>query len=158
MENSEEPAGRMPTALASTARGFRRFLGVQPLLFVVLWLGLLLAGRSAMFRDPGTFWHVVDGEHMLATGRVPRSDDFSFTFAGRPWLADQWLAECGMAAVHRLAGWDGLLLLTATVLAGIYTWIAGRLLRAGLHILPAGLLLALLLLASRRSSTFARWC
>ena len=61
-------------------------------------------------------------------------------------MADQWLAECGMAAVHRLAGWDGLLLLTAALLAAIYAWIAARLLHSGLHWLPTGLLLALILL------------
>ena len=74
------------------------------LIFVALWLLLLLAGRSAMLHDPGSFWHVVAGQRMLATGQVLREDPFSFTFAGRPWVADQWLAECGMAAVHRLAG------------------------------------------------------
>ncbi len=101
-----------------------------------------------MLRDPGSFWHVAAGERMLATGQVLREDPFSFTVAGRPWVDDQWLAECGMAAVHRWAGWDGLLLVTATLLAGIYTWIAGRLLRAGLHILPTGLLLAVVVLAA----------
>jgi hypothetical protein len=115
-------------------------------LFVAVWLFLLFAGRSAMLRDPGSFWHVVAGQKMLSTGHVIRHDPFSFTFAGHPWVADQWLAECGMAAMHRLAGWDGLLLLAATILAAIYTWIALRLLRSGWHWLPAGLLLALILL------------
>ena len=75
-----------------------------------------------------------------------RDDPFSFTFAGEPWVADQWLAECGMAAVHRLAGWDGLLLLTATLLAASTPGFAARLLRGGLHLLPAGLLLAVAML------------
>jgi hypothetical protein len=115
-------------------------------LFLVLWLGLLLAGRSAMLRDPGSFWHVAAGEKMLSVSHVLRDDPFSFTFAGHAWVADQWLAECGMAIVHRLAGWDGLLLLTAALLAGIYTYIASRLFRAGLHVLPSGVLLAFVLL------------
>ncbi|MBU4273396.1 MAG: hypothetical protein KKA28_16175 [Planctomycetes bacterium] len=106
----------------------------------------MLAGRGAMFRDPGTFWHVAAGEKMLAAGEVVRQDPFSFTRAAQPWVADQWLAECGMAAVHRLAGWDGLLLLTAALLAGFYAWIAVRLLRGGLHVLPACLLPALAML------------
>ncbi len=99
-----------------------------------------------MLRDPGSFWHVAAGEKMLSTGHVLRDDPFSFTFAGHPWVADQWLAECGMAAMHRLAGWDGLLLLAATLLAATYTWIAARLLRSGWHWLPTGLLLAIILL------------
>ncbi len=114
--------------------------------FLAIWLLLLLAGRGAMFRDPGTFWHVAAGDKMLAAGEVVRQDPFSFTRAAQPWIADQWLAECGMAAVHRLAGWDGLLLLTAALLAGFYAWIATRLLRGGLHPLPTCLLLALAML------------
>ncbi len=150
MENSgKEPADTRSSSVDGSAPvGLQRFFGGRSVLFFVLWLGILLAGRSSMLRDPGSFWHVVAGDRMLATGHVLHNDVFSFTFAGRPWIADQWLAECGMAAVHHLAGWDGLLLLTATLLAGIYASIAGRLLRAGLHILPAGLLLAVVLLAS----------
>jgi hypothetical protein len=116
------------------------------LIFFVVWLGLLLAGRSAMLRDPGSFWHVVAGQKMLAEGHVLRADPFSFTCGGQPWVADQWLAECGMAAIHAGAGWDGLLLLTAALLAAVYAWIAARLSGSGLHWLPAGLLLALILL------------
>ena len=84
---------------------------------------------------------------MRASGQVIREDPFSFTRAGYPWVADQWLAECGMSIVHDLAGWDGLLLVTATLLAGVYAWIGARLLRGGLHLLPAILLLALAMLA-----------
>ena len=116
-------------------------------LFLAIWLSLLLVGRSAMLRDPGSFWHVATGQKILASGSVPRVDPFSFTRADQPWVADQWLAECGMAAVHRVAGWDGLLLIAATILAATYAWLAARLLRGGLHWLPTALLLALALLA-----------
>ncbi len=127
-------------------RRLLRAIGGSAALFLAIWLSLLLFGRSAMLRDPGTFWHVAAGERMLASKQVIRHDPFSFTFANRPWVADQWLAECGMAAVHRVLGWDGLLLLTASLLAAVYAWIAGRLLRSGLHWLPTLLMLAVVLL------------
>jgi hypothetical protein len=123
------------------------FIPPSSFFFLAIWLILLLTGRSDMFRDPGTFWHVAAGEKMLATGRVIREDPFSFTRAGQPWVADQWLAECGMAVVHQVAGWDGLLLVTATLLAAIYAWMAARLLRAGLHWLPTVLLIAVAMMA-----------
>jgi hypothetical protein len=53
-----------------------------------------------------------------------------------------------LAGVYRLAGLDGLLLATATVLAGLYTWMAHRLLRAGVHPLLAVFLVACAILAS----------
>ncbi len=114
--------------------------------FFIVFLSLLFFGRETMFRDPGTFWHVAAGERMFSTGGVVRQDPFSFTRAGRPWVADQWPAECTMALIARLAGWDGLLLLTAAVLAGLYAWLAARLLRGGLHCLPTCLLLALVIM------------
>ncbi len=116
-------------------------------LFFALWLMFMIAGRSAMFRDPGTFWHVVVGENILSSRQLPREDTFSFTRSGQPWIADQWLAEIAMAAVHRAAGWEGLLTIAAAVLAGVYAFIAARLLRAGVHWLLTGAILALVLLA-----------
>jgi hypothetical protein len=127
-------------------RGGKSWFSAWSLLFLVLWPILLVGGRSALLCDPGTFWHVAAGEKMLATGQVIRADTFSFTRAGKPWVADQWLAECGMALVHRAAGWDGLLLVTVTLLAAVYAWIGARLIRGGLHFLPAGLLLAMTML------------
>ena len=116
-------------------------------LFLVIWLVLLVGGRSSMLRDPGTFWHLVVGDRILASGHMIHEDPFSFTRIGHPWVADQWLAECGMAIVHGWAGWDGLLLVSATLLAAIYAWIGSRLLRGGLHWMPTVLLLALAMLA-----------
>jgi hypothetical protein len=117
-------------------------------LFLALWLILMLAGRSSMFRDPGTFWHVVVGENILSTHQVPHEDLYSFTFFGQSWISDYWLAEIAMATLHRMAGWDGLLTVTAAILAGVYAVIGARLSRAGIHWLLAGAILALMFLAS----------
>ena len=126
---------------------WRRLLSAETGIFLGLWLGLMLFGRSTLLRDPGTFWHVEVGREILDSGSVLRSDPFSFTRGARPWTAHQWLAECGMAAVHGLSGFDGLLLATATLLAAVYTWLASRMLRAGFHPLPVGVVLAAVLLA-----------
>src|SRR5688572_5224122 len=109
------------------------WLSAEAVIFAAVWLVLLAAGQERLFRDPGTFWHTAVGEQMLSTGRLVREDSFTFTFGGRPWLAHQWLGECLMAAAYRLGGWDTLLLATATLLAGLFAWIAHRWLRAGHH-------------------------
>ncbi len=144
-----EPAvsGNPPSFYFPRVVGGRSWFSMGALFFLAIWLILLVGGRSAMLRDPGTFWHVAVGNKILASGQIIRDDPFSFTRGGCAWVADQWLAECGMAIVHRLAGWDGLLLVAATLLAGIYAWIGARLLRGGLHLLPTILLLALAMLA-----------
>lgn len=116
--------------------------------FLGIWLFFMVGGRSRLFRDPGTFWHTVVGRRILETGCFFDTDPFSYTFAGKPWIPHQWLGECLMAVLDRIGGLDMLLLATASVLAGLYTWAAHRLLKSGLHWLPAVLLTMLTVAAS----------
>src|SRR5262249_52114282 len=39
------------------------------------------------------------------------------TFAGRPWVAHEWLSEVLMALAYRVGGWSGLMLLFALAIA-----------------------------------------
>jgi hypothetical protein len=126
----------------------RRWLTAGGVFFIALWLVLLVAGREKLFRDPGTFWHLVLGERLLTTGQFTTHDDFTFTFAGQPWLSLQWLGEAAMALAYRAGGWDGLLLLVATTLAATYAFLVGRLIRAGLHWLPATVIVVVVIAAS----------
>lgn len=128
--------------------GLKQFWGIQTGFFLALWFWLLIAGEKKFFRDPGTFWHVVVGEQILNTGQFSHTDQFSFTAAGKPWIARQWLGECTMALLHRMSGFDGLLLGTVTLLVGFYTWLAHRFLRSGT---PGWLAVLLTVLALRIS-------
>lgn len=100
--------------------------------FAIVWIALLALGPSHLLRDPGTFWHTVVGEKILSTGRIVDADPFSFTRNGDEWLAQQWLGECAMALVHRIAGLDGIVLLAATIIAAIVAAIFGRFTRSGM--------------------------
>src|SRR6478736_4853269 len=68
-----------------------------------LVLGLLLficlANGSGLplLADPDSHWHIAVGNWMLAHGAVPTVDPFSFTFAGQPWIAKEWLSQLLMA-------------------------------------------------------------
>jgi hypothetical protein len=117
-----------------------RGIGPGAVAFLALWLLLLVGGRSSFFGDPGTFWHVATGEHILAEGFIA-TDPYTFTFAGAWWIPAQWLAEVAMALAHHLGGFDALLLGAVTILAAVYAWLAVRLFRTGLHpILVAGVI------------------
>jgi hypothetical protein len=132
----------------SAVGGLQRFTRVQTVVFLGLWLWFLVDGRSRFFTDPGTFWHPAVGRHILTTGQFPHADPFSFTRAGRPWIASQWLGECGLALLQGLGGLDGILLGMVTMLAGFYTWVAHRLIRAGAPWWFAVLLVALAIKSS----------
>ena len=107
-------------------------IGPGAIAFVAIWLILLAGGRSNFLRDPGTFWHVATGERILADGFL-RADPYTFTFAGTWWVPYQWLGEVAMAFVHRVGGFDALLLGAVTIIAAVFAWLFARLLRTGLH-------------------------
>lgn len=74
----------------------------------VVALPVILATSGKIFKDGDTSWHVATGRWILAHGRVPTSDPFSFTMPGHPWVAHEWGADIIFAAAFRLAGFAGL--------------------------------------------------
>ena len=110
----------------------KRYLGPVTCIFLGVWLVLMIGGRSRFFQDPGTFWHVAVGNRIIDSGFFD-TDPYTFTFAGKAWIPHQWLGECTMAVLHKIGGFDTLLLATATLLSGVYTGLGVRLLRCGLH-------------------------
>jgi hypothetical protein len=127
---------------------WRAFFKPGTILFLALWLVLLVGGQSRFFRDPGTFWHTVVGQQILTSRGFFDTDEFTFTFAGKTWIAHNWLGECTMAIVHGIDGFDSLLLATATLLASVFTWLGVRLMRCGLHPSLAMVVVALAVAAS----------
>lgn len=46
--------------------------------------------------DPDLGWHLRVGEEIFKTRTVPRTDHFSFTMAGTPWVDHEWLINAGL--------------------------------------------------------------
>jgi hypothetical protein len=62
--------------------------------------------------DPDVWWHLATGRLIAAEHAIPHVDPFSFTLAGAPWRAVDWLAELAMYGAWSLAGAAGLGALT----------------------------------------------
>src|SRR3954452_22521124 len=127
------------------AKGFWR---AETGFFLGIWFFFMVAGRSRLFRDPGTFWHTVVGRRIISTGYFFDTDPYTFTFAGKPWIPHQWLGEGTMAVLNHVGGFDTLLLATATLLAAVFTGLGIRLLRCGLHPSVVAVLMACAIAAS----------
>ncbi|RPJ23310.1 MAG: hypothetical protein EHM35_17400, partial [Planctomycetaceae bacterium] len=63
-------------------------------------LFLRMDGAQRMLGDGDTGWHIRTGEWILQNGRVPDKDLFSFTKAGEPWYAWEWLWDVVFAWLH----------------------------------------------------------
>jgi hypothetical protein len=137
-----------PATLPARRSALLAFWRPETGIFLGLCLFLMVSGRSNLFRDPGTFWHTRVGERMISSGQLIWTDPFTFTWSGEHWIGHQWLGECLMALIHSIDGLDSLLLATATLLAGLYTWVAYRFMRTGLHWSLSILLVALVIVAS----------
>ncbi len=116
-----------------------------------VFLGVLLAvaaGVVAMshLADPDTWWHTKVGQWILATGRFPTHDIYSYTVHGHPWIAYEWLGEVLMGLAGR-AGVGGLMWLLCGISAAlltlmyIYAYVYTRSVKAG--VTAAALLLPL---------------
>jgi hypothetical protein len=82
-----------------------------------------------VLNDGDTFLHIAAGRLMLSDHAILFADPFSYTAAGAPWDAHEWLAEILMALCYAAGGWSGLLLLfacAASFSAGALTWHLGR--------------------------------
>jgi len=96
------------------------FVAAGVTLFYCLFL---FQGYRALFRDSDAGWHIRNGEAVLASGRVPRTDPYSFTRAGQTWYAWEWAADVVVGAIHRAAGLGGVALFyAAAIAAGVWMW------------------------------------
>jgi hypothetical protein len=83
----------------------------------------LFQGYQKLFRDSDAGWHIRTGEAILATGTLPRTDPYSFTRAGQPWVAWEWLADAAVGSIHREFGLKGVALFyAAAIAAGVWLW------------------------------------
>lgn len=107
-----------PQDYIADRRGAAAGLGLSLPLWVCLIAFLAtLATAHNILTDQDPFWHVAVGNWIIAHRAVPHRDVFSFSMAGAPWVAHEWLAEVVLAAIYDFAGWAGLVILAALVLA-----------------------------------------
>lgn len=106
LEPSAAVKARHPQA---TLAWWRRWL--LPSLFDVLLISIPIwffslteGGLAVVLADGDTGWHIRTGQWILDHGRLIYHDLFSFTKAGEPWFAWEWLAGVWLALLHRADG------------------------------------------------------
>ena len=99
------------------------FPSIKDILFLGFLLSPLLIEVSTVLYDSDTGWHIRNGEHILLTRSLPRSDYFSYTEYGKPWYAWEWLSDVILAVVHQYTGLNGVVLWANLTFAFTFTFL-----------------------------------
>ncbi|HLW84196.1 MAG TPA: hypothetical protein VKR60_03215 [Candidatus Sulfotelmatobacter sp.] len=93
-----------------------RWLTTKRVFVAVVFLGIFAMAAHSV-GDPDVWWHLKTGELIAQTKSVPRTDSFSFTRAGYPWIAHEWLTELFIYGIYRVGGLGGLLVVFALIVS-----------------------------------------
>ena len=129
-----------------TPPGWFRFLApsTTDLIFIILLVAMTggaLAPR--LLGDASIGWHIRNGEDMLRTHAITRTDSFSVTMNGQTWYAWEWLYDLVIAGAHHWLGLNGVVFFTAVIIALTFALTLRLSLQRGADLPTAGLLVAL---------------
>jgi hypothetical protein len=139
------------SSTTSSASGWQRYVmpSVADLIFLALLLTLLFTPLSRrLLGDAGIGWHIRTGQLILATHAIPRADPFSSTMGGKPWFAWEWLYDVAVGWLESHAGLNGVVWLTAVVIASVFAAAFRLLIRRGTDLIAALVLILLAISAS----------
>ncbi len=121
---------------------------VRDLVFISVFYLVIQVG-SMLFADGDPGRHIISGRFMLENRTIITTDIFSYTISGQPQTPYVWLSEILFGLADMLMGLNGVVLLTAVVLATTFTIIYNDI----LHKAPTPLIAAgFALLAALASS------
>ena len=94
-------------------------LTVRQLVPIILFVAIL-AMATRQPADTDTWWHLKSGQLMWQQGRVLRTDPFSHTVAGAPWIDHGWLVQVALWPLWQAAELPGLSLLLAAAVTVVF--------------------------------------
>ena len=121
----------------------------------VLWMLAFTPISSGLLRDPDTGWHIRNGELIMASHAIARTDPFSYTKQGEPWYAWEWMYDVVIAAIHQAAGLNGVVLFTAALIGSTFAFLFRLVLRRSGNLVVAASL-TLLAIATAQVHMLAR--
>jgi len=90
----------------------QRYISKLP--YFLCYLAAFALGMKQL-REPDVWWQLLSGRWMLEHGQITRTDVFSYTMAGHPWINVKWLYEIFIALFEKACGPDGVILIQSLV-------------------------------------------
>jgi hypothetical protein len=129
---------------------------VTDTIFILLLLAMTCGALAPrLLGDADIGWHIRNGELMLRTHSITRADPFSSSMQGKPWYSWEWLYDGGIAAAHEWAGLNGVVFITAIIIAFTFALLFRLSLARGANVI-ATLIFLVLTFAAAAIHLFAR--
>jgi len=80
-------------------------------LALVILFALTILAASIEIKDLDIWLHLASGRYILENFTIPKTDIFSATVYGKPWINHEWLFQVCLYTVYALNGVDGLITL-----------------------------------------------
>jgi hypothetical protein len=98
------------------------WLSLERLLLLVTFIAVFtMAVRVPA--DTDTWWHLLSGRYIIENQTIPRTDPFSYTRLGEPWIDHGWLAQILLYGTYALGGWAGLSLGVAVLVTLAFVFV-----------------------------------
>jgi hypothetical protein len=110
----------LPASSSAFTKSWLRFAfpSLPDLIFVALLVCFALGPLSQKLLSDGDIgWHIRNGQQILISHSLPRTDSFSSTMSGRPWFAWEWLYDAGIGAIYNIVGLNGVVAASALIIA-----------------------------------------
>lgn len=88
--------------------------------FICIFLACLLLGQRMLNVDSDLGRHLALGRYMIDSGTIPNRDVLSINLTGQPRPAYEWLSQIAFELAERFVGLDGVVLLTAGIIAAAF--------------------------------------
>src|SRR5579863_912836 len=138
---SRKRSSKRIDALLATRWGRLLVPSLSDFLFVALIAWLFMSsgahGWQSLLADADVGWHIRTGEYILDHHQVPYHDLYSFSKAGAPWYAWEWLTDVIDGLLFRWAGLKGIVLAAGVIIALYATTLMRRIVDAGAHLFVA---------------------
>lgn len=93
---------------------------LRDILFLAVFIAAVLLGPRMLNIDGDLPRHLLMGKIVLETRAIPTTDIFSHVYKGAPLVPHEWLAGIVFYITYTLLGLDGVVLLSATLLAAAF--------------------------------------
>lgn len=114
---------------------------LRGLFLTMIFLGVILLGPKLFSLDGDLGRHITIGNYILQQGQIPLQDIFSSTMYGQELIPHEWLADVCFALANRLMGLNGVVILTAFIIAITISFTFNQCLKRGVNFLGSILLI-----------------